>query len=67
MAYDYNKYMKEYREKNLVSVTLVLNKTKDKDILERIGTNNKSGKIKELIRKGLNNDNIRRNTEDKRN
>lgn len=53
MPYDYKQYMKDYREKNLVTVTVVFNKTKDEDILREIETKNKSGKIKELIRKGM--------------
>jgi hypothetical protein len=53
MAYDYSKYMKNYREQNLTVVTVVFNKTKDKDILDNLDPKNKSGKIKELIRKGL--------------
>ena len=50
---NYNKYQKEYREKKLVMLSVQLNKEKDKDIIEAIGTENKNEKAKRLIRMGM--------------
>ena len=55
MAYDYNEYMRKYHKENLVTVTVVLSKAEDADIIEKIDNDNKSGSLKELMRKGLNN------------
>jgi hypothetical protein len=53
MAYDYNEYQKEYREKHLVLITVRLNKNKDKDIIGAIDHSNKNDSIKRLIRMGI--------------
>ena len=53
MAYDYNKYMKEYNEKNIVMVSLRLHRTHDADIIEAIDPKNKQASIKRYIRKAL--------------
>ena len=53
MAYDYSKYMKEYNKKNVVNVSVRLNKKKDKDIIEAIDPDNKNESVKRLVRIGL--------------
>lgn len=53
MAYDYNKYIKEYNKKNIVFVSLKLHKTNDADLIEAIGNDNKQATIKKLIRKAV--------------
>ena len=53
MAYDYNKYMKDYRKRNLTTITVVFNSEKDEEVIKYIGTENKSSRIKELIKKGI--------------
>ena len=53
MAFDSNKYIKEYRKKNIKQIPLALHKINDADIIEAIGDKNRQGRIKELIRKGL--------------
>lgn len=50
---DYNKYQKEYREKHLVMLSVQLNKEKDADIIEAVGTENKNDTVKRLIRMGM--------------
>lgn len=50
---DYNKYQKEYREKHLVMLSIQLNKEKDADIIEAVGTENKNDTVKRLIRMGM--------------
>lgn len=52
MAYDYNEYMKNYNKKNVVFVSVRLNRSKDKDIIEALGEN-KNESIKRLARMGL--------------
>ena len=52
MAYDYNEYMKNYNKKNVVFVSVRLNRSKDKDIIEALGEN-KNESVKQLIRIGL--------------
>lgn len=44
---------KEYDKTKRLKITLFLNATNDKDIIEAIDPNNKQGSIKELIRKAL--------------
>lgn len=52
MAYDHNKYIREYNKKNIQVVTLKLHKENDADILKMIDPENKQGSIKKLLRKG---------------
>lgn len=47
---------KEYDKNNRIKITIQLNNTNDKDIIEVIDMNNKQGSIKELIRKGIKKD-----------
>lgn len=58
MAYDYNKYMREYNKKNIEFVTLKLHKVHDADIIKAVGTENKQRAVKNLIRKGLESESI---------
>lgn len=53
MAFDSNKYLKEYQKKYIKQIPLALHKVNDADIIEAIGDKNRQGKIKELIRKGM--------------
>ena len=53
MAFDSNKYIREYNKKNIQIVTLKFHKVNDADIIEAVGTENKQGTIKKLIRKGM--------------
>ena len=50
---DYNKYQKEYRDRKVVMLSVQLNKQKDSDIIEAVGTENKSATAKRLIRIGM--------------
>ena len=50
MAFDYNKYMQNYNKEKITYVSLKLNKEKDREIIELIGTENKQGKIKEILK-----------------
>lgn len=54
MGYDYNKYLKEYKKKNIVNVSLKLHRTHDADIVEYLQDKNKQDTIKKLIRKEIN-------------
>ena len=55
MAYDYNEYMKNYNKKNVVMVSVRLNRSKDKDIIEALNSEgeNKNECVKRLVRMGL--------------
>ena len=44
---------KEYDKANRLKITLFLNSTNDKDIIEAIDPNNKQGSIKDLLRKAI--------------
>ena len=54
MAFNKTKYDKAYDERNTIQLKLKLNKTTDKDILEKLNTvPNKQGYIKQLIRSDI--------------
>lgn len=53
MAYDYNEYMRKYNKEKMVTVSIKLHKEHDEDIIEAIGTSNKSATIKKYIRKAI--------------
>ena len=53
MAYDYNKYMQNYNKENITYVSLKLHNEKDKKLIELIGTENKQGKVKEILKEYL--------------
>lgn len=55
MAYDFNKYLKEYKKKNIANVSLKLHRTYDADIIEFLEGKNKQDTIKKLIRKEISN------------
>ena len=55
MAYNYNKYLKEYKKKNIANVSLKLHRTHDADIIEYLEGKNKQDTIKKLIRKEISN------------
>lgn len=46
-------YKKKYDEKNIVQLTIKLNKKTDKDILSCISMVNKQGSVKQLMRLGI--------------
>lgn len=46
-------YKKKYDEKNIVQLTIKLNKKTDKDILSCINMINKQGSVKQLMRLGI--------------
>ena len=50
---DYNKYQKEYRDNNVVLLSVQLNKAKDSDIIEAIGEQKISPTAKKLMRLGI--------------
>ena len=53
MAQTYGNYYKAYELKNTKRVSLNLSVYKDADIIKAIGEDNKQGKIKQLIRAGI--------------
>ena len=53
MAQTYGNYYKAYEMKNTKRVSLNLSVEKDADIIKAIGEDNKQGKIKELVRAGI--------------
>lgn len=53
MAYDYNEYMRKYNKEKMLTVSVKLHKEHDIDIIEAIGTKNKSAAIKGYIRKAI--------------
>lgn len=53
MAQTYGNYFKAYEFKHTKRVSLNLSVDKDADIIKAIGEDNKQGKIKELIRAGI--------------
>lgn len=46
-------YKKKYDEKNIVQLTIKLNKKTDKDIISCISMVNKQGSVKQLMRLGI--------------
>ena len=58
--FDFNEYLKEYNKKNIVHLSLNLNKSKDADIIEALETlkedskESKQATLKRLIRRGIN-------------
>lgn len=44
---------KEYDKTHRIKISLFLNSTNDKDIIDAIDPNNKQGSIKELLRKAI--------------
>lgn len=54
MAFDRNKYMKQYNRDNIVSILLKFNKKTEADVLEQIEKQpNRQGYIKDLIRRDM--------------
>ena len=53
MAQTYGNYYKAYEFKHTKRVSLNLSVEKDADIIREIGEDNKQGKIKELLRAGI--------------
>lgn len=54
MAFDRNKYMKQYNRDNIVSILLKFNKKTEADFLEQIEKQpNRQGYIKDLIRRDM--------------
>lgn len=53
MAQTYENYFKAYESRNCKRVSLNLSVDKDADIIKAIGEDNKQGKVKELIRAGI--------------
>lgn len=53
MAYDYNKYIRNYNKENIKTISFKLNRKTDSKIIEFLEGKNKSQIIKDLIRKEI--------------